>query len=165
MCGMIAQTILGVYGTQQEGAAQTQYYQYLANTNETQGDIVKQQAEQQSSFIQESSKENKKLLKEDQARFNASTVAALAGAGVSGVTAEDIVSNNFREQQRDEAYLKYNADVESYRVKTGAVYEDYALRSQADQYRIAGGNARKTANINTFSTLLGTANSVGRMFI
>ncbi len=126
--------------------------------------IALERGQKQSERIQDTAKEEGKRFEKDATRFSARQRAALAASGVSGVTAEDIVSDSFNSEKLDELTLRYNADAKSYETQTEALYKDYALRTEAEGFRMAGRNAKKAGKTKAFSTLLGTAASVGGMF-
>ena len=151
---------LSAYGSYQEGASEQRYQNYVADQNVQQGKLALERGQRQSERIQDTAKEEGKRLEMDSTRHAASQRAAMAAAGVQGVTAEDIVSDSFSSEKLDELTLRYNADARSYETTESAKYEDYALRSKADQHRMAGKNAKRAGKINAFSTLLGTAASV-----
>lgn len=123
--------------------------------------------ELQSKVIQDNASFEGKRLKTSQSQFNASQRAIMAAAGVTGVTAEDITTSTLSQQQLDEMALRYNADVKSWEVKTGAAYknqskqyEAWQSNIQADQFRYAGKAAKYAGKVGAFSTILSTVASV-----
>lgn len=148
------------YNQYQSGRAEENYYNSLAQSQQQQGQYALEQGQRQSSAIQDSAKVQGKQLATESAQFNASQRAAMAAAGIQGVTAEDIEYDALNKQKLDEAALRYNADIKSWEAQTGAQYDDYQYREQARQSRVAGKNARKAGKTNAFSTLLSTASSV-----
>jgi len=67
-------------------------------------------------------------------------------------------------ERLDELALRYNADVNSWQATEEAKNRNWSLQNQAGQLEFAGKNARIAAKRNAFSTLLGTAASVGQTF-
>lgn len=151
------------YSQYQQGKAENKYYNSLASQREQEGRIALEQGDQQSKAIQDTASFEGKELKKDQARFSASQRAAMAAAGIAGVTAEDIGLDTLSKQQQDEFALRYNADLNSYEAKTQAKYKDYALRTEAGQLRYQGAVAKASGKKQAFGTLLSTASSVASM--
>jgi len=139
------------------GKAQQGYMNYIAESKYQQGQAAIAQAQAQSTAFQDTAKIEGKQLKTSQAEFNSSQRAAMAAAGVQGGTAEDIIGNTLTKQQMDEAIIRYNADIRSWEANTQAQYDNYALQTEAESYRIAGRNARTAGKRQAFATLLGTA--------
>jgi len=153
----VASGAMQAYGKYQEGKSTNAYYQYMANQNQEQAKLVEKTGEAQSRLIQDTASREGKTLAEGQAKTRSSQKAALASAGIVGGTPEDIVSDTLRTQFLDESALRYNADVKSYEATEGAKTQAYGLRSQADQFRFAGKQAKKAGKIGAFTTLVGTA--------
>lgn len=146
------------------GNAQNSYYQFMANQNVQQAEMVRKTGEAQSRVIQDVAKTQGRAQAEDAAKLRSSQKAALATAGVSGVTSEDVAKDTYRTQLLDEAMLRYNADVNSYQATEGAKANAYGLESQAQGFRYAGANAKAAGKRNAFSTILGTAVSIANPF-
>lgn len=147
----------------QQGLAQKNYYESLAAQSREQGKLAISESERQSTLIQDTAKEEGKRLKESQAEANASTRASMAASGVYGGTAEDILSSNISKEQRDEALLRYNADVKSWEEITQGRYRKWASDIESENYEYAGRQAKKTGKRQAIGTLLGTAGSAFSM--
>ncbi len=147
----------------QQGISQDRYYQSLAERSRAEAAYATKMGDVQSTAIQDTAKVEGKQLKEGQAEFNASTRAQLAANGISGVTAEDIVSSNLSKERMDELVLRNKADVNSWQANTQAGYENYAKNAEANDYGFAGKSAKRAGKISAFTTLLGTAASVASM--
>lgn len=164
------------YSKYQSGVAANKYAEYQAQEANTEAGYARNQADdalrlgdKQSNLIQDTQSQQGKQLKTSQAEFNASQRAALAAAGVTGVTAEDITKNTFNKEQLDEMALRYNSDVKSFEAKQKAsnISQDYrydAWRSdiKADQYRYAGRTALYSGKVGAFSSLLSNAVSTAK---
>lgn len=151
---------IGAYNQYQEGVATKNYYDAQAQQAQNEGQLALQQGQKQSELIQDTAKVQGKQLKTSQSQFNASQRAEMAASGLQGGSAEDILNTSFNTQQMDEMALRYNANVKSWETTESAKYKNYALGVQADQYRVAGKNAKRAGKMNAFSTLLGTAGSL-----
>ena len=174
MCDPVTATVVGLtvasggftaYNQYQAGSAENKYNQYLAKQSENEGKATLDAAERQSGLIQDTAKEQGKQFKRGAAEFNSSQRAAMAAMGVEGVTVEDITNSTYDKQRMDELAIRYNADVKSWETNTNAANKNWQLQEQAKQYRYAGKNAKRAGAVNAFSTLLGTATSVGGMFM
>lgn len=148
------------YGEYQQGKSQQKYYSYLAEQNEHEAEAAQKTAEQQTDIFQNEAAQRSKELQGDVRRAKGSQRAAMAAAGIYGVTADDIISDTINKAKLDAANIRYNADVQSWSANKEAVEKGWALRNQATLFRAAGKQARQTAAINMTSTLLGTASSV-----
>lgn len=148
------------YSQYQSGAASNKYYQYMSDQSRQEGQLALKQGEAQSTAIQEQAKLQGKQLSTNQSEFNASQRAAMAAAGVTGVTAEDIVSSTFNKENLDKSLLRYNADLKSYESTSNAAYRNWASNVQADQLTYQGKAAKYAGKTQAFSTLLATAASV-----
>lgn len=144
----------------QQGAAQNKYYNYLADQSQAQGANNLKIADKQSTLIQDQASQEGKQLKTNQAEFNSAQRASLSANGVTGVTAQDIVSSSLSKEQMDEFAVRYNADVKSWQTNTEGQYKNWAANVQADQYRYAGKAAKSAGKTQAFTTLLSTAASV-----
>lgn len=151
------------YGQFQEGIANSKYYGYMSEQSRQEGELAVARGQRQSELIQDTASQEGRKLKVGQAGFNASQKAALAAQGVTGVTAQDIVSDTVNQEYLDEQALRYNADTKSYEVTEGAKYQKYAADVQADQYSYASKYAKKAGKMKAFTTLLGTAASTASM--
>jgi hypothetical protein len=148
------------YNQLQQGKAEQNYYNSVAENRRRQGEIDLQVGQRQSEMIQDKAKAEGKQLKRSQAEFNASQQVALASQGITGVTADDIAASTIDKERLDELNLRYNADVASWETNTDATYRKYAADVEAQNYQYAGKMARSASKRNAFNTLLGTAASV-----
>jgi hypothetical protein len=151
---------VSVYGQYQEGQSKNKYYQYLADQNERQASDIEKTAENQVTLIQDKAARDAKDLKNSTAKIAGTQKATMAAMGISGVTAEDIITDTFNKAKLDAANLRYNADIESWSTNKEASEQASALRSQSASFRFAGKEAKRAAGINMTSTLLGTAGSI-----
>lgn len=153
------------YGEYQKGSAENKYYQYAANQNEKQAQIVRARAHEQSKIENRAGSEKLKEQKINAAKLSSSQRAAMVANGISldSKTAEDITNDSFTQEQLDEQAIKYNADSRVWEIREKAKYDSYGLLSQAEQYRTAGRNAKQAGKIGAFTTLLSTAASVSAM--
>lgn len=164
---MVIMSVAGgtkAYGEYQQGKAQNQYYQYLANSAVAQGNAIAAQKEKQSELEQDKASWEGKKANIQGAEFKAKQIASMvaSGAGTSG-TAEDIVKDTFNKQKMDEAMIKYNADVASWSLTEEGRMAQFGAEQQANQYRYAGKQAKKAATMKSLTTLLSTAASVASM--
>lgn len=171
MCDPVTLTIAGAgltagpgiysaYNQYQQGLAQNSYYQKQAELSRAEGQRALDAADKQSTYVQDTAKEEGKRLKTSQAEFNAATRAQLAANGIVGVTAEDITSNNFNKELMDEAAVRYNADVKSWEINSNAQNQNWAANIQATNYDYAGKSAKYAGKTEAIGTLLSTAVSV-----
>jgi len=171
MCDPVSLTVTGLvvtaaaggmtaYGQYAEGQSKNKYYQYLADENEREANALEKTAENQVTLVQDKAAKDAKDLKNSTAKIAGTQKAAMAAAGIYGVTAEDIEGDTFNKSKLDEANIRYNADIESWNVNTEANEQANVLRSQAGLYKFAGKEAKRAAGINMTSTLLGTAGSM-----
>lgn len=152
---------ISAFGQYQQGASAKKMYDYQAEVARQEGDIALRTGDLQSRLIQDNAKTKSKELATNQAEFNAAQQADAAGAGVSGGTLEDISNTTYSKEKLDEMALRYNADTQSWETTESAKNANWAAQSQANQYKVAGKNAKKAGTINAFGTLLGTAASIG----
>lgn len=140
----------------------------MAEQNNRVAEITERTGRKQAELTQDVAKYQGRQFAETTAQERASQKAALASAGVTGVTAEDIGNTTLRNQLLDEAALRYNADVQSYEQLTGATNQAYSLRSEAAGYKGAAKNELYSAKLRSRSTLassiLGSAFSVFNPF-
>lgn len=142
-----------------QGAAMDKYYNSLADQRVQEGQAAIDQAQRQSEVIQDTAKVEGKKLKTDQARFNSSVRAQLAAQGITGVTAEDIVTGNLTNERMDEILLRRNADVKSWEARTQGNYANWQAQNEATQLRFVGKQEKRAGKMKMYSTLLSTAGS------
>ncbi|MFA5217178.1 hypothetical protein [Sulfuricurvum sp.] len=145
-----------------EGIAQGNYYDYIARQNEQEAEQAIKSGDLQARMIQDEAKETGKQLKKEQAQLSASQISQMVAQGmdISSVSSQDIVASTKDTQRLDELSVRYNADVKTWGVQTDAKYKNWALKSQAEQARYAGANARKAGKMNATATYLKTGASL-----
>lgn len=158
----IAAGAFTAYSQIQEGKAQSNYYNYLAQQKEQESEIALQRGERQSELIQDTAKYEGKKFGESAAEFSASQRAALAANGVQGVTAADITESSFNKQNLDAQAIRYNADVKSWEARNQANLQSYYAKTEAEGNRFAARNAKAAAKRGAISTVLGTAAQISQ---
>lgn len=150
------------YSQYQEGLAQKNYYDYLAQNSRTEAEYALQVAGQQETMVQDKAAQEGKQQKISAAKLNAAQRVALAenGIGLDSVTAQDITENSFSNQQLDEQMIRYNADLQGWQIRTEGLYKNWAANAQALQYSMAGKNAKAAGKREAIGTLLSTAAQV-----
>lgn len=149
------------YGQVQEGKSQNSYYQYLAATSRMQGEAELARSQKQAEVIQDTASIEGKAQAIKTAEAMSSQRAALAASGVSGVTAQDITLDTLSKAKMDELMIRRNADVQSWSQTEAGKYAKWQADQQAAQYGYAGKQAKRAGNIGAFTTILGTAASMG----
>lgn len=146
-----------------QGEATNNYYQYLAKQNKQQALIAERTGKRRSRLIQDAGKLEGKKLVLTNAEFRASQRAALAASGISvdSVTAGDIQRSTISKQKLDEASLRFKTDIDSYEAITSAQNRAWALRSQAQGYRVAGANVLAQSKYSSRMTMLGGIANAG----
>jgi len=141
----LSSIVLQAYGgfssaRQQQSAGQQEnrYYNYLADISENNAGLVQDQAARDT--LQ---------LRREANRTIGSQRAAMAANGVSGVTAEDVITDTLSEADIDASAIRYNADMKTYNA-----------RVEAAGYRTKGAQAKASGDVTAYNTLLGTATSV-----
>jgi hypothetical protein len=159
---LVAGAGLNMYSQYQQGLSQNKYYQYLAQQNELQAKEVKKAASQEVGFIQEAAAGDVERVQDvvSQTRGTQETGLAASGVSLSSKTAEDIARATFDAGMKDEAAIRYNADVSAWQTTKQAQSTALNLRRQAQSYRASGEAAKKAGYMNAFSTLLGGASSI-----
>lgn len=157
----------GLYQASQEraaGKAEQGFYDQNAKTSRDQADIAIKVGEQRDTLAQDQGAFNSKIVSRSYAVQKAAQQAVLAANGQGGSVGEQNIMNDTMDKRAlDEAAVKYNADSKSWEAKTGAAYEAWKDRADADQYTRAGVNARKAANAKARGTLLSTAGQIAGM--
>jgi hypothetical protein len=145
------------------GEAQSNYYDYLAESSRRQGDAELQKGQMQSEIIQDAAKEKGKLLKTRGAEVAASQKVALAASGVplSSVTAEDISRSTQGKITADALMLRHNADLKGWQAMTDAGYKKWEADTKAGQYGYASKYSAYAGRVNARNTYLGTAAKIG----
>lgn len=172
MCDPVTITAVGLtvaggatsaYSSYQEGLATAAYNDYLSKQARQDAEITQRTAKAQSQAIQDTAAIEGKRLSKQQAKALSKQSAALAAAGVSGGSAENILSESITNQQEDKNILRYNADLNSWKTITDADYRSWALRNQADLYGFSAKEAKRAGKRKAFSTLLSTAGTTAFM--
>ena len=160
-------TALSSYGAYQQGVSQNKYYQYLAKQNEVQAEEVRESGKKEEGLIQEAAAGQVEKLQEDISKVISGQETGLAKGQIAltSVTAEDIARDTFEAGLRDEAAIRYNADITAWQTKEEAKSTALNLERQAEAYRLSGGAAKKAGRLGAFSTLLGGATSIASSFM
>ena len=152
---------------QREYAAQELMYQAQADQAQEESRVAKLQAMNQSEMAQDQAKGEDKKLKRQQLKLIGKQRATLAAMGISGVTAEDIMSDTLQVQDMDTSTLHWNADIASWEAETNGSYNEWALQNEAAMHRAsklntasAGKSAARMTNINMTGTLIKGAVSI-----
>lgn len=153
----IGATALGIHATSQKSKADTEYYQSLAEQNEKQAVQVEETAREQVSLIFDTAARQEAAVRENLFSTVASQRAAFAGGNlsVSSKTAEDIARSTANVEAKDEAAIRYNADLSAFQVKKTAAQEKANLLEKAKALKKAGEETKKGREIETGITLLG----------
>lgn len=151
------------YAQMQQGRAQKSYYNYLAGQARLEGAAALAMAQKQAELTQESASIENKSLALKGAEASASQKAAMAASGLdlSSVTAQDITLDTLTKAKMDEMMIRRNANLQAASQLDEGKYANWSAESQAQQYGYAGKQAKKAGNIGAFTTLLGTAASMG----
>ena len=173
------------YSQYQQGKAQGKMYEYQESLSQQNQELTRQQAKQQADLIKKTSERNinltqgaaaeeSKRLAGGISRVYGTQRAATGTLGIGGVTAIDIIKDTFDKANKDQAAIRYNADVRSYEYSENArnqvwtVQEEaknrvWALGEEAKQYSVAAKYARKAGRTQAVGTLLTTAASMATM--
>ena len=154
---MGASSVMGAYGQYQAGKAQNEYYQYLAKQNEEQAKEVVATGKDQSALVQDVASSDYKSVREDVAKTMGMQKTGLAASNIalSSGTAEDIARATFDSGLKDEASIRFNADMTSWDIMTKATQESKNLKRQAEAYRKSGKAAKAGGAWSAGATLLG----------
>jgi len=158
---IIGGSVLGAYGAYQQGTSQNKYYQFLAKQSEKQAVEVKQAAKEEVGVIQDVAASQVSQVGEAVDKTLASQKVGLAASGISlsSGTAEDVARDTFDAGLKDEAAIRYNADISAWQTTKQAKATSRNLRRQAQAYRKSGAAAKSAGTVNAFSTLLGGVGS------
>jgi len=149
---------VAAYGSYAQGQAGKKMNQYSADVAARQAEIEKRTAETNITLTQtqaaaESKQHARKMLVIEGAQKATEGAMGIA----SSVTAADIGASTFDTGKLDEMAIRYNADIKSWGIKSGADVREWDLLNQRNQYLMAGRNAAVAGNIAATSTLLSTA--------
>ena len=141
------------------GKDERNYYNMSAANDEAQAKIVKIQGDRQVSNIQDRAGFDSAAQHDQVAALEGSQKVALAanGVGAGSTSAEDIARDTMTKAAKDEALIRYNADMSSDEVNKQTNVQVMGLNEQARQKRVAGKMAVKAAKRNAFSTILGAS--------
>lgn len=153
---------VSAYGAKQQGEAQSKYYQYAAGQSRIAGDAALARAQKQAELIQDTAKVEGKQQAVKTAQMGGAQRAAMAAMGIdpNSVTGQDVVLDSYTKSKMDDDMIRRNADQQSWAVETQGEMDKWQAFSQADQYSMAGKQAKKSGNIAAFSSLLSTASSM-----
>ena len=172
MCLMVAALALtavsgavSAYGQKQQGDAQKKYYDYAAGQSRMAGDAALARAEQQATMVQDTAKIEGKQQAVKTAQMSGEQRAAMAAMGIDpmSVTGQDVVLDSYSKAKLDEQMIRHNANQQSWAIEEQGKMDKWQAFAQADQYSMAGKQAKKAGNIAAFSTLLSTAGSMAQM--
>lgn len=160
----VVSTAVTMYSQYQQGKAQEAMYQAQADQAQEEAHVEKLKANAQADIIQDQGAAESKKLKRQQVKLIGKQKAQLAAMGISGVTAEDIMSDTLQVQDMDMATLHYNADLATWEAKTTGDYNSWALKNEAAMHRASKINTRKATNMKMTGTLLKSATSIAGGF-
>lgn len=156
-----AGTALSAYGSYTQGLAQKNYLNYAADNSDKQAAMVEKQGVQAANSSRDNGAESTRIFKNQEAKLEgAQKVAIGANLGGGSKTAEQITSDTFDRSRLDEMAIKYNADLESWRVLNEANQKAAQLRDQATGQRLAGKEALRAGKTAAFTDLLSGAGQV-----
>lgn len=161
----IAGGVYSAYGAENEGIAQEGYYRYLAGQADSNARLTELAGERQARSIKDAAHLEYGRLKRSQLQLEGSQKAALGAQGISGsVTAEDIARDTMNAERLDEMAIRFNADSQADEVVRQAQINAIGLRTEAEGYRTAGGNARRAGRRNAYASIIGSATAVAGTF-
>lgn len=147
----------------QQGVAEKKYYDLQADQSRAEGEAIAKAGQSQSERIQDTAKEQGKKFAGEATAFASTQRATMAAMGLSGSTAENIVSSTFGKQELDKNLIRYNADVKSWETLTEAGYKNWTSNALADQYNMAGKMAKKKGTAEMTKAILSTVVSVASL--
>lgn len=157
----VAGTALSAYGSYTQGLAQKNYLNYAADNSDKQASLVEAQGVQAANASRDSGAESTRIFKNQEARLEGSQKVAIgSNLGGGSKTAEQITADTFDRARLDEMAIKYNADLESWRVLNEANQKAAQLRDQATGQRLAGKEALRAGKTAAFTDLLSGAGQV-----
>ncbi len=152
---------VSAYGQYQQGVAQKKMYDYQQKSQELQANYDLKIGQAQAEADETTGSLQMKQLVQNQAELEGSQRAAEGAAGTAGsVNAENIATSTFTKQQLDQQMLRYNTDIKAWSATESAKGAAWNARTQAEQYGIAGKNARTAGELSATGTILGEATSV-----
>ncbi len=158
--GTIVTTAYSAYAQYQQGLAQEAMWQAEADMATAKAASERERADIKSDMAQDQGMAEDRKLKRRQLQLIGKQKAELAAMGISGVTAEDIMSDTLQVQDMDTATLHYNADLASWEAKTTGDYNEWALKNEAAMARASKINTRKATRTAITGTLIDGAVSI-----
>lgn len=179
--------IVSAVGSQQEGAATSRMYKAAAGNTDVEAEILRQTAATNVMLVKRNMEQNVQATQMDaslqardlqniitKVRGTQKATSAASGVGGGSVTEADIAQDTLNKEKMDEIAIRYNAEAESaaltseareneWRIQNDLQNQVWGLKVQKSQYLEAAKNAKKAANIQSLSTILSTASSVGSM--
>lgn len=152
--------VAGAASSYQQGVATKNYYDAQADQLEEEGQQALKRADSQITQVQDTARMEGKDLAESQALHNSSLRAQLVAQGLTGVTAEDIALDNLSKEQLDVLVLRNNADKKSWEISAEAKNINWLKKSEAENSRYAGRQAKKSGEQQAFTSLLSSAGTV-----
>lgn len=141
------------------GYSQNAYYQNLATENDKQALEVEKTSTEQVGYIKDTAARQVGEVRQAGKSIGATQKSNLAASNISlsSGTAEDIARASFNAANKDEAAIRYNADISAWQTMKNAKQTATNLRTQAKGYRQAGTNAQATGILGGIGSLLGNA--------
>lgn len=177
-----AATGVSAYGQKQQAKAKEKMYEYQADASNSAAEAARKQATEQEKLIESTKERNIQTIQTEASikahqlslqvsRYYGAQKAAMGQLGIKGTTAEAIITDTFDKAQQDQALIRYNADIASWKVAEdakGEIYtvqqearnKEWALKTQANQYSMAAKTTKKAGNIAVATTLLEGAASM-----
>ena len=163
MCGVVQGLMLGMQGLSGVMGASGQYAEGKANAAALRAQAAVNEANAKQSELNGEDARQRGMVKEEakrreyaQLKGKQVTTAAANGLDISG-SVLDILQDTKSQEEEDAAWIRHNAQKE----KWGFLAEQQQHLSDARNNRAAVKNAIKAGKMRAFSTLLGTAASVG----
>lgn len=165
MMGIQAVGAIGqAYGANAAGQGQKAYYQYLAAQNLTQVPKVLNTANLNTETVVSASGREETNLNRGVSALEGSQKAGMAANGVWGgsKTASDVIGDTENKAALDRAAIRTNANLQTRSIAMGAQNEVAALKSQSNEYTMAGENAAAAGRINAATSILNGATAVAK---
>lgn len=157
--------MLSAHAKGEAGKAQSNYYSYLAGTENTNAALAETGAEIEAKSIGDQAADEFRRMTENTRRVRGSQKAALVGGvGAGSKTAEQISNDTSRTANLDEMALLYNSQMKQRNARLGGKMAALNARTKASGYELAGRNAMDSARLEQASSLLGSTGSVAGMW-
>jgi hypothetical protein len=159
----LAGSAMSAYGAYKEGRAKEDYYNAVAETNDSQAKEVLKSGVANQTLIQDQALRDTVTIKQHGKQVSAGQRASMAANGValSSATAEDVQRDVFTQEKLDELAIRYSADQKTREIGDSASFQAKDLRKQAQLNRQSAREARQAGAFNLGATLLGSAGAVG----